>query len=47
MYELEMQLNFLKGFWPLPEVTKEACRVLSRGSKAMSDKLGHVSNIFT
>ena len=47
MYESEMHENFLKGFLPLSEVTKEICRVLSRGSKAMSDKLGHVSNIFT
>ena len=42
MYELEMQENFWKGL-PLSEVTKEICRVLSRGSKDMSDKLGVVS----
>ena len=47
MYELEMHENFWKGFLPLSEVTKEVCRVLIRGSKAMSDKLGLVSTIFT
>ena len=47
MYKLEMHENFLKGFLPLSEVNKEVCRVLNRGSKDMSDKLGHVSRIFT
>ena len=47
MYELEMHENFWKGFLPLSEVTKEVYRVLIRGSKAMSDKLGLVSTIFT
>ena len=47
MYGLEMQGNFLKGFLLLLEVTKENCKVLSRGSKAMSDKLAHVSNVLS
>ena len=47
MHELEMHVTSVKGFLPGPEVTKEVCRILSRDSKAMSDKLGYVFNIFT